>query len=140
MKRNYFRLFVVFLGAALLAGVASAGASDRIVVNIPYDFVASGKTLPAGSYIFQRLSDSNYFPLSISSRENGTTVFVQSTEVKEASQSHPSVDFLVSGDQHFLASIQTAEHVFSFPVSRSITQQAASSHTYLTGTSESTRH
>ena len=140
MKRNYFRLFVVFLGAALLAGVASAGDSDRIVVNIPYDFVASGKTLPAGSYIVQRLSDSNYFPLSISSRENGTTVFVQSIEVKEASQSHPSVDFLVSGDQHFLTSIQTAEHVFSFPVSPSTIQQAANSHTYLTGTSESTRH
>ena len=140
MKRNYFRLFVVFLGAALLAGVASAGASDRIVVNIPYDFVASGKTLPAGSYIVQRLSNSNYFPLSISSRENGTTVFVQSIEVKESSQRQPSVDFLVSGDQHFLTSIQTGEHVFSLPVSRSAIQQAASSHTYLTGTSESTHH
>jgi hypothetical protein len=140
MKRNYFRLFVVFLGAALLAGVASAGESDRIIVNIPYDFVASGKTLPAGLYIVQRLSDSNYFPLSISSRENGSTVFVQSTEVKEASQSHPRVDFLVSGDQHFLTSVQTAEHVFSFPVSPSTIRQAANSHTYLTGTSESTRH
>ena len=137
MKRNYFRLFVVFLGAALLAGVASAGESDRLVVNIPYDFVASGKTLPAGSYIVQRLSR-NYSQLSISSRKNGTTVFVQSTEVKEASQRHPSVDFLVSGDQHFLTSIQTGEHVFSFPVSRSTIQQAANSHTYLTGTSEST--
>jgi hypothetical protein len=139
MKRNYFRLFVVFLGAALLAGLASAGGSDRIVVNIPYNFVASGKTLPAGSYIVQRLSQTNYYPLAISSRENGTTVFVQSIEVKPVSEDHPNLAFLVAGDQHFLTSIQTGEHVFSLPVSKVI-QQAAGTHTYLTGTSESTRH
>lgn len=140
MKRNYFRLFVVFLGAALLAGVASAGDSDRLLVNIPYDFVASGKTLPAGSYLVQRLSESNYFPLSIRSRENGSTVYVQSSVVEQASQNHPSVAFLVSGDQHFLTTIQTGEHVFSFHVPRSTIQQAGNSHSYLTGTSESTRH
>ena len=139
MKRNYFRLFVVFLGAALLAGVASADAVDRIVVNIPYSFVANGKTLPAGSYIVHRLSPTNYYPLSISSRENGDTVFVQSIEVKEASGDHPSVAFLVSGDQHFLTSIETGEHVFSLSVSKAI-RQAASSHTYVSGTTESTRH
>ena len=139
MKRNYFRLFVVFLGAALLAGLASAGASDRIAVNIPYNFVASGKTLPAGSYIVQRLSNSNYFPLSISGRDNGTSVFVQSIEVRSTTEDHPNLAFLVAGDQHFLTSIQTGEHVFSLAVSKDV-RQAASGHTYLTGTSESNRH
>ena len=140
MKRNYFRLFVVFLGAALLAGVASAGDSDRLLVNIPYDFVANGKTLPAGAYLVQRLSENNYFPLSISSRENGTTVYVLSNEVEQASQERPGVAFLVSGDQHFLTSIRTGAHVFSLPVSSSAVQQATNSRAYLTGTSESTRH
>ena len=140
MKRNYFRLFVVFLGAALLAGAASAGDLDRLVVNIPYDFVANGKTLPAGSYLVQRLSDSNYFPLSIRSRENGATVFVLSTEVEISSQALPGVTFRVSGDQHFLTHISTGAHVFSFAISPSAIQQAASSHSYLTGTSESNRH
>jgi hypothetical protein len=107
MQLNSFRLSVLFFAAALLAVAASAGDLDRLVVNIPYDFVVSGKTLPAGTYTVQRLSNHDEHPLSISSVEHRTAAIIVSEEVESAIQAHPAVTFLNAGDQHFLTRIQT---------------------------------
>jgi len=130
----------VSLGAALLAVAAFAGDSDRLIINIPYDFVANGKSLPAGTYTVRRLSNTEQFALAISSRENGKTVYVLSNEVAAASHVDPSVTFLVSGDQHFLTTIKTAEHVFSFPVSQAAVEAAASAQGYVSNTSVNGRN
>jgi hypothetical protein len=133
MKRIFFRTFVVSLGAALLA-LAAFADSDLLYVNIPYSFVANGKTLPAGNYAVRRLSDSTEFSLEITSRLNGQTVYVLSNEVARGNEANPSVTFLVSGDQHFLTTIKTENRVFSFPVSPAAVQAAANAHAYLSNT------
>lgn len=133
MKRNFFRTLVVSLGAALLS-LAAFADTDLLVVNIPYTFVASGKTLPAGNYTVRRLSDSDQFPLELTSRENGQTVYVLSKEVESADKLNPGLTFLVAGDQHFLTKIKTAEHVFSFPVSSAAAQAAVNAHGYVSNT------
>src|SRR5215469_5913406 len=102
MKRDPFRLLVLVFAAALLAAAASAGDLDRLVVNIPYDFVVSGKTLPAGTYNVERLNDNDQHPLFISSVERRTSAIVVSSEVDSASKAHPAVTFVNAGDQHFL--------------------------------------
>ena len=107
MQLNSFRLSVLFFAAALLAVAASAGDLDRLVVNIPYDLVVRGKTLPAGTYTVQRLSNHDEHPLSISSVEHRTAAIIVSEEVESAIQAHPAVTFLNAGDQHFLTRIQT---------------------------------
>jgi hypothetical protein len=139
MKRNSFRLLVLSLVAALLAAAASAGDVDRLVVNIPYNFVVSGKTLPAGTYTVQRLSDYDEHPLSISCVEHRTAAIIVSGEVEPAIHDHPAVTFLNSGDQHFLTRIQTGEHVFNLHVSNKAVQEAANAQS-LSGTSETTKH
>ena len=140
MKRNSFRLLVVFFGAVLFAAAASAGDLDRLVVNIPYDFVVEGKTLPAGTYTVRPLSDSSKFPLSISSFENRTAVYFLAGEVEPSSHVKGSLTFVNAGDQHFLTRIQTGAHVFNLHVSAKDVQEAANQHSYLTGTSETTKH
>ena len=139
MKRDPFRLLVLVCAAALLAAAASAGDLDRLVVNIPYDFVVSGKTLPAGTYTVQRLSDYDEHPLSISCVEHRTSAIIVSGEVEPAVQAHPSVTFLSSRNQHFLTRIQTGEHVFNLRVSKKVVQEATNSQS-LSGTSETTKH
>ena len=138
MKRNYFRLFVVLFAAVALAAVARANELDRIVVNIPYDFVANGKTLPAGTYTVQRLSDTEEFSLAISSFENRNTVYVLSNEVVSTSHARPHVTFQQAGGQRFLSQIETGEHVFSIPLSETALERAAQNNSggYVTGTSE----
>jgi len=139
MKRDPFRLLVLVCAAALLAAAASAGDLDRLIVNIPYDFVVSGKTLPAGTYAVQRLNDNDEHPIFISCVEHRTSAIIVSSEVESTSQSHPAVTFLNAGDQHILTRIQTGQHVFNFRVSNKAVQGAANSQ-YLTGTSETTKH
>jgi len=140
MKRNSFRLLLVFLGAVLFAAAASAGDSDRLVVNIPYDFVVGGNTLQAGTYTVRPLSDTSKFPLCISSFEHRTTVYILADEVEPSSHIKGSVTFVNAGDQHFLTRIQTGQHVFNLHVSAAIVQEAVNQHSYLTSTSETTKH
>ena len=117
MKRNYFRMLVVSFGAAVLAA-AAYGDSDRLVVDIPYDFVVHGTTLPAGKYNVRRNSDSEVNSLSISSVENtGHAVVTLSTVAEYNRGSQTGVTLVRTGDQNILTKIRTAEHVFNIPVS-----------------------
>ena len=125
MKRNYFRFFAPFFAAASLGAVAQSQEIDRVVVNIPYDFVVSGKTLTAGTYRVERVADNDQRQLLISSVDGRSSILTTSSEVDDVSQDRPALTFVLSGDQHFLAKIQTGEHLFKFPVSSHSVQSAA---------------
>jgi len=137
MKRNYFRVFVVSFGAAVLAAAGFAADLDRLVVDIPYDFVVNGKTLPAGKYNVSRSIDNNPRVLSISGVENHASAVALSTDMEQARNSRPGITLRRTGDQAVLTKIQTGEHVFTFPVAQ--TSQSPAQDAYLTGTSE-TKH
>jgi hypothetical protein len=54
---------------------------------------------------------------------------VNSTAVESTRANRPEVSFQLVAGQHFLSKIETAEHVFTIPVSRSeILEAAARSH------------
>jgi hypothetical protein len=143
MKRNYFRMFVVSLFVASLGVVAQAGEPDRVLVNIPCDFVVNGKTLPAGAYRVLRPSDNDLHLLAISSVETGSTVYTLSGDTESVSSNQTKVTLQGSGEQHFLSKIQTADHIFTIPVSKSALAEAAADSgrgSYVGGTSESRKH
>lgn len=142
MKRNYFRVFVLSLFVASLGAVAQAGEPDQLLVNIPYDFVVGGKTLPAGAYHVSRFSSSDLRELAIRNVQTGSTALTLSSEVKSVSSIQPKVTLQGSGEQHFLSSIRTADHIFIIPVSKSALEEAAAQSgrgSYVTGTSESNK-
>ena len=118
MKNNCVRILSAFFVLAALAITAKGQVPDRLVVNIPYDSVVDGKTLPAGAYRIHRVSDSNERVLVISNSENREAVLVLSSEVVvKTGAEQPSVSFRHVGEQHLLSKIETGEHVFTFPVS-----------------------
>jgi hypothetical protein len=118
MKKHCVRILSVFFGLAALAITAKGQAVDRIVVKIPYEFVVDGKTLPAGTYSVNRVNDNDERTLAISSFETHAAVLVLSSEVTaKTGAEQPSVSFQQVGEQHLLSKIQTAEHVFTIPVS-----------------------
>ena len=142
MKRNYFRMLVVSLFVASIGVAAQAGEPDRLLVNVPYDFVVGGKTLPAGAYCVSRVSDSDVHQIAISSVETGSTVLTLSAQVQYTSRYQPKITLQRAGDQNFLSKIQTANHVFLFPVSKSALAAAAAKaegSSYLSGTAESSK-
>ena len=140
MKRNFFRWFVVSLFAVGIGAVAQAQPPDRLVVDVPYNFVVNGKLLPAGKYNVKRNNDNNLRILHISGVENHASAVTLSTNVNDAREFHPSLTLVRAGDQTVLTKIQTADHVFTIPVAGTSSQTSeASQEQYLTGTSEPKR-
>ena len=70
MKKLCLRIAVALVSFAGLGITAKAQAADQIVVTIPFEFVVAGKTLPAGTYRVNRVSDDRWAGLILSSFEN----------------------------------------------------------------------
>jgi hypothetical protein len=125
MRKNYLRFLIALIGVAGLGVAAKGQAVDQIVVNIPYGFVVDGKTLPPGTYRVNRLSDIHPEVLILSSFDGRAGLMVRSTEVESTRADKPEVSFEQIDGQHFLSKIETADHVFTIPVSRSEILEAA---------------
>jgi hypothetical protein len=123
--KKYARILVVVTFLFGLGVAANAEIQAEIVAELPFEFVVRGKTLPAGTYTVKRLSDKAFDVLMITSCDNGTSVFVIPTEMEDAVSYKPKVSFHMVGEQHFLSTIQTADYVYTFPVSRSVVLAAA---------------
>jgi len=119
------RILIALIGVAGLGTAAKGQVIDQIVVNIPYEFVAAGKTLPAGTYRVNRVSSANQEALVLSNFENGAGAIVSSTQVENSSADKAQVTFEQVGGQHFLSKIETADHLFTIPISRSAILEAA---------------
>ena len=116
--KNLLRVAVALVGFAGLGITAKAQVADQIVVTIPFEFVVAGKTLPAGTYRANRVSDDKWAGLIFSSVETRAGVIVRPTEVQSASADQAKVSFEKAGDEHFLSKIQTGDNLFTIPVSR----------------------
>jgi hypothetical protein len=84
MKFLKFSLFIALLVAACLPAAAQ---TQQLRLNIPFDFIVKGKTLPAGHYVAKRL---------------GT--------IDDSVSHNLSLIFLKSGDQYSLLQIWDGQH------------------------------
>jgi hypothetical protein len=129
MRKQYLRILIALITVAGLGVVAKGQDLDQVTVKIPYEFVAGGKTLPAGSYKVERLIGVNERELVLRSLDNHTSTLVVATVLESNSIDKASVSFEHVGDQFFLSEIKSADHVFTIPVSRSaVLEASAKSH------------
>jgi hypothetical protein len=123
--KQYARILVAVILLSGLGVAAQAESRTELVVTLPFEFVASGKTFPAGTYTAGRLTDEGRGGLRLTNRATGASVFVLPDEVESASANKPKVIFKQVGNQHFLSAIQTADEVYNIPVYRSVILEAA---------------
>lgn len=119
---------IVTVVVTLLLGLSAAANAEirrEVTVKLPFAFVASGVTLPAGTYTVKRFSQQPFDTLILTSDDKGTSVFIRPTEMEDASDDKPKVSFHRVGDQNFLSAIETADYVYNFTVSRSHLLEAA---------------
>jgi hypothetical protein len=119
MKKQYLRILTALIAVAGLGIVAKGQVLDQIVVNIPYEFVVAGKTLPAGTYGVKRVNDADPRALLLSSFDNHARPIIVMTQVETSDVDKTEVSFEQVGDQHFLSKIETAHHLFTIPIFRS---------------------
>ena len=133
MKKRFALILTPVLGFAALAIGAKARALDQLVVNVPYEFVVSGKTLPAGTYRLNRADNFAPRKLVLRNSENSAVVLVIPSQVQNAVQTAPAPDarhglgftFEEIAGEHFLTGIETADYIFAVPVSKSAVLEAS---------------
>ena len=122
--KKYARILVAVTFLLGFSVAANAEIRGEVVVKLPFAFVASGVTLPAGTYAVKRLSQQPFDTL-MTSYDKCTSVFIHPTDMEDASDDKPKVSFHRVGEQHFLSAIETADYVYNFTVSKSVLLEAA---------------
>jgi len=130
MKKKYAGILLALIGVLGLSTAVQANNRAAATVTLPFEFVANGKTLPAGTYTITTLSDDPTEGLILSSYENHVSVVVHPIETEKAipektNAEKSSVSFQRVGEQRFLDRIQTTDTVYNLPVPRAATLMAA---------------
>ena len=102
MKRQLLTLVGVL---TLVLGASSAfGQTIRVKVNVPFDFIVTGKTLPAGSYAVRFDAGRSVLSVqSVDSRE--TTMFLASETEKFEPAEQTKLVFRQYGNRYFLRQV-----------------------------------
>lgn len=118
MKKYRASILLTLICCIGLAEGARAMEKREVTVTVPYEFVAGGKTLPAGTYTVSRVSFEQG-ELSISSYENRSGVLVLPIEFDDQLAGDPKLIFEQIGDRRVLSKIETLYGVYTLPEPRS---------------------
>lgn len=124
MKKQYFTVLFALICVLGLELGARAQDGDTVVANVPYDFVAGGEVLPAGTYRVSRVDTGGSRELLISSYETGASVFLIPTVFADAPAEHAQLSLQPVGGKYFLSKIQTWNGVYTIAIPRSATKVA----------------
>jgi hypothetical protein len=133
MRKQYLRILIALIGFGSFGMAAKGQVLDQVVVNIPYDFVVAGKTLPAGTYRVNRATEIDAKALILSNFDARASVIIVPSET-ESHTGKPEVNFEQVGDKYLLSKIETEEHSFTISISGSeVLEAAARSHSGTSG-------
>ena len=109
MKKQITRAFAIIIAAVILgaAPLVSAQTAERLVINVPFDFVAGGEQFPAGRYVVRRVTPDNERALFIQS-EDGRVTATLLTNSSGAPGDAAKLLFRQYGDRYFLAGVRLA--------------------------------
>jgi hypothetical protein len=76
VKKQYAGMLLT-ISCLLTLSVGAQGQDQReVTVTVPFEFVAAGKTLPAGKYAVTRVSEDGFSGLAVSNCDSRATVIV----------------------------------------------------------------
>ena len=123
MKKS---VFTVVLAMTCLLGLGiSAHAQDasRVVVKVPFEFVAGDKTVHAGTYSIGRVSPATHAVI-IAGKDNGAFALVLPIVPDENSAGRTELSFEHVGDKYFLSKVDTPAGVYTLLTPRAMTKLA----------------
>ncbi|HEX8502560.1 MAG TPA: hypothetical protein VF659_18400 [Pyrinomonadaceae bacterium] len=104
MKKQISRTLLGLFAMLMLAAGAQAQTSRGIRVQIPFDFVAGEKQLPAGGYTVRRVRIDSESALLIKGEGKGGAAVVLTTTGDEGPDA-ASLTFRQHGERYFLAAV-----------------------------------
>ena len=129
MKKSSLAV-VLTLSCMLGLGIsARAQEVDKLAVNVPFEFVAGGQTLPAGTYSVSRVSTGD--PRSLVIRSSDNSVFLlpaffdgDPVLANGATADPAEFSFVHENGKYFLKQVETPGGVYGFKTPRPMTQVA----------------
>jgi len=118
MKTSYFTAVLTLTCLLGLGLSALAQDTEGVRVNVPFEFVAGGTTLPAGTYTIGRRSLDGSSGIAISSYGHG--VFVLPIAVDGTPAEQPKLSFEYVGNKHFLKEVDTPGGIYTFALPRAM--------------------
>ena len=120
MRKSYLAI-VLTLTCLLGLGIsARAQDADKMAVNVPFDFVAGGETLPAGTYSVCRVSPEAHPALFIHGYDN--SVFLFPIVLDGVPANHADLSFEHVGDKYFLSKVEILAGVYAIRLPRAMTK------------------
>jgi len=107
MKKQYVTVLFTLICVVGLGLRARAQEEGTIITKVPFDFVAGGKVLPAGTYRVSRVNTGSR-ELEISSYETRAEVFLIPRVFADVQSGRAQLNFEHVGDQYFLSTIETS--------------------------------
>ena len=104
MKKQISRTLLGFFAVIMLASAAGAQTSRGIEVQVPFDFVAGQKQLPAGHYTVRRIRVDSESALLIRGEGKGAEAVVLTNSGGE-DPTGASLTFRQHGERYFLAEV-----------------------------------
>jgi len=120
MKKSYL---AAILGLVCVFGLGlSARAQDeQVVAKVPFDFVAGGKAMSAGTYNVSRIVGPQR---ELVVRGSDNSAFVLPMVFDGVASDHAGLGFEHVGDSYFLSKIETLEGVYTVGTPRPMTKVA----------------
>jgi hypothetical protein len=118
MKTSYLTAVLTLTWLLGLGISVRAQDTEGVRVNVPFEFVAGGATLPAGTYTVGRLSLEAFSGIAISSYGHGALVLPIAVDGTPAQQ--PKLSFEHVGDKYFLSEADTPGGVYTFALPRAL--------------------
>lgn len=125
MKKQISRTLLGLFAVLTLAALAQAQTSRGIQVQIPFDFVAGEKQLPAGSYTVRRVRIDSESALVIKAAGKGEAAAVVLTSTGDEDPSGASLTFRQHGERYFLAAVSIPGAASVREVARTGAERAA---------------
>jgi hypothetical protein len=104
MKKQISRALLGLAATLALAVAANAQVLRSVVINVPFDFVAGEKQMPAGRYTVRRVRADAESALLIKSEDGRATALVL-TNTGEKNPRAAALVFRQHGDRYFLAEV-----------------------------------
>ncbi|HEX7956948.1 MAG TPA: hypothetical protein VF508_08405 [Pyrinomonadaceae bacterium] len=104
MKKQITSALLGIVAAVLLAVPARAQTGRAVTVQIPFDFAAGGRQLPAGRYTVRRVRFDSESALIIRGERGGAAAVVLTNRGRGGPE-RASLTFRQYGDRYFLAGV-----------------------------------
>jgi hypothetical protein len=113
MKKQHSIVLLALIGLFGLSAGAQAQEEGNVVTKIPYEFVAGGKTFPAGTYVISRISPERESTLVIYNHEIPHTSALLEPMSSDGGVDHAGLSFEFVGDTYYLTRVKTSAGVYS---------------------------